>query len=76
MQKCFSLAILKVLADFPGESICRLSSKVFADFGGNYSTDLHALSLDEWKLIYKARGTFHRLFCNCFVKVQRTTNDN
>ena len=26
---------LKVLADFRGESICRLSSKVFADFGGN-----------------------------------------
>ena len=25
-----------------GESICRLSSKVFADFGGNYSTDLNS----------------------------------
>ena len=40
------------------------------------SAVLHALSLDELKLIYKARGTFHRLFCNYFVKVQRKTNDN
>ena len=31
--------ILKVLADFRGESICRLSSKVFADFGGHNYTD-------------------------------------
>ena len=32
------IQILKVLADFRGESICRLSWKVFADFGGNNYT--------------------------------------
>ena len=34
-----SLQRLKVLADFRGESICRLSWKVFADFGGNNYTE-------------------------------------
>ena len=33
------LFILKVLAEFRGESICRLSWKVFADFRGNNYTD-------------------------------------
>ena len=33
------IQILKVLADFRGESICRLSWKVFADFGGNNYTE-------------------------------------
>ena len=35
LQKTF---LLKVFADFRGESICRLSWKVFADFGGNNYT--------------------------------------
>ena len=34
-------SILKVFADFRGESICRLSWEVFADFGGNNYTFLH-----------------------------------
>ena len=37
--------ILKVLADFRGESICRLSWKVFADFGGNNYTEFRIESL-------------------------------
>ena len=37
--------LLKVLADFRGESICRLSWKVFADFGGNNYTESHFESL-------------------------------
>ena len=39
--------ILKVLADFRGESICRLSWKAFADFGGNNYTDFLNSRKDE-----------------------------
>ena len=39
LRKSAQTFILKVLADFRGESICRLSWKVFADFGGNNYTE-------------------------------------
>ena len=45
-----SYEILKVLADFRSESICRLSWKVFADFGGNNA----GISLESPYLVFQS----------------------
>ena len=39
LRKSAKTFLLKVFPDFRGESICRLSWKVFADFGGNNYTE-------------------------------------
>ena len=48
-----STRILKVLADFRGESICRLSWKVFADLGGNNAR----ISLKSPYLVFQGKMT-------------------
>ena len=51
LRKSAKTFLLKVFPDFRGESICRLSWKVFADFGGNNYTEFRfesRISISKW----------------------------